>query len=92
MKVSIGIIEGKEVTLDCSHYDNLDCGNPRFRECPKNEPLCCVHCSDHYACFTHAWIGCMSADQSKMAVWGGMDDSMWVNENRYNHCPMQGHG
>ena len=101
MKINGGIIEGQEVTLGCPHYEDFDCyhasdgprgGDCHKIKCPKREKLCCVHCEDHFACFTHFRSGCIAADESKMMVWGSKGEAMWVNKNPKNHCPVHGHG
>ena len=89
-KITIGIIDGKEITLECIYYKNFDCTYQKSN-CPRRDDLCCVHCDEHFACFTHAYIGCCEADRSKVGVWGDWDEMMWVNENKESHCPVHGY-
>jgi hypothetical protein len=92
VKINVGIIEGQEITLECPHYEDFNCIMGEKSGCPKNEDLCCVHCSEHFACFTHGDIGCMDADMSKESVWDADGETMWENKNPKNHCPVHGHG
>jgi hypothetical protein len=32
----------------------------------------------------------LDADETKLKVWGGVDETMWVNNNPDSHCPVQG--
>lgn len=100
MRVSIGIIEGKEIKLYCPWYKDFNCGHmDKFVrdsehhkvQCPRDDSLCCCHCEEHFACFVHRRFGCTAADVAKMEVWDKEGGMMWVNNNMNNHCPIHGH-